>query len=371
MSKKYKINRKFMFEGKPIYIHANTEREYIEKKTRKMIELESGSKRLNSAKILVHEWAEDCFDQYKTDVKPITLESQKGKVRKWVLPEIGNMRVKDVEQYHIQKILNNMQGKGQNTIDKVYQLTRFIFEKAKQNHIINENPCDYVTRPKGTQRKGRPATKQEIEHVLKVAEEEPQFTFYLFMLFCGLRPSEVANLKGADIKIVQGEHILHVEGTKTSTAVRDIPIPSYLYERIPETKPFDYIFTNNEGRPLTRGNRERLCRAFKRALNISMGCKVYRNELVPPYPLAPDFKPYCLRHSYCSNLYEDGVDIRTTQIYMGHKNFDVTAEVYTHMSETKMIETAKTIEKISRKVVEKVAPEVAPQPQPVAIADFM
>ena len=49
-------------------------------------------------------------------------------------------------------------------------------------------------------------------------------------------------------------------------------------------------------------NKNKLWQACKREMNISMGCKVYRNALVPPYPLADDIVPYCLRHTYCTDL---------------------------------------------------------------------
>lgn len=368
MSKlKYPYRETFTFEGKRYDVTAYSKRELAEKIALRKRELEEGAKRLIGSSLLFKEWAELCFDQYKTNVAPITLESQKGKINKWVIPELGNMRVKDVKQLHIQKIMNSMQGKASDTIRKVYQLTNFIFDKAVQNNIIKDNPCKYVTLPKGHKQTRRAITDMEYRFVLKVAEEDERFVFYLFMLFCGCRPSEVANLRGMDVKKIDGMNILHIEGTKTKNAVRDVPIPDYLMERIPRTKPFDYIFTNQNGKPLTRGNRERLCRAFKRALNIAMGCRVYRNELVPPYPLAPDFVPYCLRHTYCTNLQKQQIDIRTAQYLMGHADISMTANIYTHMTDETLVEVAKKIKNNGQNV----GTDVGTEPKPIAIANFV
>lgn len=41
---------------------------------------------------------------------------------------------------------------------------------------------------------------------------------------------------------------------------------------------------------------------LRREMNIALGCRVYRNELLSPFPLAEDFVPYCLRHTYCTDL---------------------------------------------------------------------
>lgn len=368
---KYKYRESFMFEGKRYDIKANSKRELAEKVAMKKHKLKSGSKVLRGSSILVKEWADTCFEQYKTNVAPITLESQKGKVNKWVIPEIGNMRVKDVKELHVQKIMNNMQGKAQDTIRKVYQLTNFIFDKAIQNNIIKDNPCKYVTIPKGGKANRRAITDSEYHYVLQVAENDKRFVFYLFMLFCGCRPSEVANLRGMDVKQINGKNILHIEGTKTANAVRDVPIPDYLMERIPDAEPFDYLFTNNNGKPLTRGNRERLCRAFKRALNIAMGCKVYRNELIPPYPLAPDFVPYCLRHTYCTNLQKQDVDIRTAQYLMGHADISMTANIYTHMTEETLMDVAEKLKDNGKKTARNVETDVETNPKPIEIARFV
>ena len=72
---------------------------------------------------------------------------------------------------------------------------------------------------------------------------------------------------------------------------------------------------------------------IKRLMNIEMGCKVFRNELIPPFPLADDFKMYTLRHTYCTDLERAGVPINIARQLMGHESIEVTAQIYTHKSE--------------------------------------
>ena len=67
-----------------------------------------------------------------------------------------------------------------------------------------------------------------------------------------------------------------------------------------------------------------------------MGCKVYRNQLQPPFPLAEDFVPYCLRHTFCTNLAKANVDIRTAQRLMGHSNIQMTVNIYTHVDNSQI-----------------------------------
>ncbi len=74
-----------------------------------------------------------------------------------------------------------------------------------------------------------------------------------------------------------------------------------------------------------------------------MGCEVYRNELIPPLPLAPDFVPYMFRHTYCTDLQKKGIDIRTAQKLMGHSSISITAEIYTHVDTKEIVKAGKIL----------------------------
>ena len=82
---------------------------------------------------------------------------------------------------------------------------------------------------------------------------------------------------------------------------------------------------------------------FKRKINIAMGCAVYRNKLIPPYPLADDIVQYCLRHTYCTNLAKKGIDIRTAQKLMGHTDIRMTANIYTHIDMSDLEKAARIL----------------------------
>lgn len=43
------------------------------------------------------------------------------------------------------------------------------------------------------------------------------------------------------------------------------------------------------------------------------------------------FTPHMFRHTYATNLYYAGVDIKTAQYYLGHSNLSVTLDIYTHL----------------------------------------
>ncbi|MBO4725580.1 MAG: tyrosine-type recombinase/integrase, partial [Firmicutes bacterium] len=139
--------------------------------------------------------------------------------------------------------------------------------------------------------------------------------------------------------------VIHVPGTKTSNAERDVPIPLQLLPKIPRKGPFEYIFLSEQGHPLNPSISARWWRSFKNNMNIEMGCKVYRNKVMPPYAVAPDLTPYCFRHTFCTDLQAAGVPINVAKELMGHSDISLTARIYTHHSEEAFKNAANLINK--------------------------
>ena len=64
---------------------------------------------------------------------------------------------------------------------------------------------------------------------------------------------------------------------------------------------------------------------------------MYRDQLIPPYPLAPYLVPYCLRHEYCTELARKDIDLRAAQKLMGHADVKLTANIYTNLDNSAVI----------------------------------
>ena len=46
----------------------------------------------------------------------------------------------------------------------------------------------------------------------------------------------------------------------------------------------------------------------------------------------PRITPHVLRHTFCTNVQQAGLDVKSLQYLMGHSNASVTLDVYTHSS---------------------------------------
>lgn len=164
------------------------------------------------------------------------------------------------------------------------------------------------------------------------------------MLLCGCRPSEARELKGSDLKLVDSTPLLHIRGTKTDNADRTVPVPDFLFNKY-HSNTDKYLFLSPQDKVKYNATTYRgLCKRLYKAMNISMGVELYRGALVEPLRLSSSFQPYCLRHTYCTDLQKKGIDIRTAQVLMGHSDIKLTANIYTHVDTEEIIKAAKTLQ---------------------------
>lgn len=321
----------FTFRGKRYYVKAKTEREAIEKLALKKRDLERGDY-LNPRSVTVESWAMEAIETYKIRQSPITRQKYLEKLRPNILRHIGTMKLKDITPFRCQQLLNLQMGKSKSTISTTYQQLQFIFRMAKINGLIAQDPTENLVKPDGTYHPRRALTVSEERYFLKVLPNHHYALYFALMYYAGCRPSEAVSAEGRDIQTKEGALYLHIRGTKTRNADRLIPIVPQLLQLLPRN-PATYkkLCLNERGCEINIENRRRAWRSLCRSINIEMGCRVYRNKLIPPFPFAADLSAYSLRHTFCTNLQKRGVDIRTAQYLMGHADIQMTANIYTHV----------------------------------------
>lgn len=342
MPKEYKFRKTFTFDGKRYAVYADTEKELYKKLYDKQRALEEGKVTV-SGNMLVSKWAEIAIDSYKRNLNDKGKEDMLLRVNKHILSKIGNMTVKSIKPIQCQAIMNNLEGYSWSSVQKVYQDLQFIFRTALQNHIILENPAKDIVRPDAVKGHRQAISKHERAAFLKAVEDTDKFRVFELMLFCGCRPAEAIKCQGSDLKIKDGVALLHIRGTKTKNSDRTVPMPDELYQKVKTAAPFKPLAPNRDGRFHSESSYNRCSNDLKRQMNIVMGCRTYRNALIPPYPLRESFVPYELRHTYCTDLAKRGIDIRVAQKLMGHSSISITADIYTHVQDEQILDNAAQI----------------------------
>ena len=342
------MRKSFTYDGRRYYFRAKDETDYEVKKALKLKELEEN--KIIESNMLVRDWASEWLRTYKSgSCNDKTYKDYERRLNAYILPEIGHIRLKDVKPVHLQRVMQNIRSMSQSRIDKIYQCLNQVFETAEQNDLIAKSPARGLQKPKGYSGSHRAITDAERAAILEVARTHKHGLWVKLMLFCGLRTGETARVKVCHFDFEK--KLLYVDGTKTENARRMVPVPDEILEEVKALKkePFDYLFTNETGRPIQPHNRGRMWKSFKKALHVQMGGRLYKDAIVPPCLVAEDLVPYCLRHTFCTDLQDAGVSINVARDLMGHSDISLTAKIYTHTTD-RAIEGAAALLKEYRKV---------------------
>jgi integrase len=330
------------FEGKRYKARGKTEREAYQKLAA-MIEAAKRGEGTTSGNMTVNAWYKQWMETYKEpkDMTGKSLGMYDEKYNKYIKPRIGSMKLKDVKDVHLQKILNEQAGMSESHVKKVRSVLQQMFKRARQSRLIVYDPAELLELPKYTKGTRRSLTEEERKVVLKVAETHRGGLLILTLLYTGMRPAEAVALSWDDVDLDKKEiHVRaakesgthnKIKAPKTEAGTRVIPIHSKLLPlltKAPRSK-CGRVFVNEAGNPHNENSLRRLWENFKREMDIAMGAKLYRSEIVESV-LAPDLVLYCLRHTFCTDLQNAGVPLNVAKDLMGHADIQTTANIYTH-----------------------------------------
>ena len=201
----------------------------------------------------------------------------------------------------------------------------------------------------------------ELLKILKTIEgthlELPTF----FSVYYGLRRGEAAGLLWSNIdfenkKIVIGNTLIEGEkrelinrkSLKTKSSYRTL-------ELIPEVEKFLLE---------VKARQEQNKKFFKNSYNYKYSdniCVKENGELIKLGYITERFKKitrkmgyedihfHCLRHSFATNMYDAGMDMKDLQKWLGHSVLSTTMDLYVHFLEKRIKESAKILENAMRK----------------------
>ncbi|MDR0490465.1 MAG: site-specific integrase [Oscillospiraceae bacterium] len=337
------------YEGKKLIGSGKSQKEALKALAKKVEDAKNGKTMLNS-NTTVKSWAETWLDTYvkHTDLTNMSYKNIEYKVKKAVVSNIGSMKLKDVREVHLQNILNDQEGMSSSHVTKLRQYMKRMFGKAVKSRLIPYNPADDLELPKAKDNPRRSITPIEREAILEVAKTHEGGLWIKMMLYCGHRPGETIPLRWWDIDLKKKTiniHLAYESGSKgvfkepkSEAGYRTVPIPDHLIPDFEAAKgrPEEFVFTQrrpeNKGKPHTASSLGSLWKSFKRELDIQLGAKVYRNQIVES-KVADDLVPYLMRHTFCTDLELAGVPINVAKYLMGHADISTTGNIYTHKSD--------------------------------------
>lgn len=271
----------------------------------------------------------------------------------YLIPEFGNLNVKDITPLHIQKFTNKLSAKLKaTTIHGIISCLNKTFKFAIKWGYLEKNPCQYVEKPVHYNSNNELMSLDNIEKLVDyyINKETNLLHRAAFCLAigCGLRNAEIRALTINDIdfenKIINvdkqvgkvrdsnGKIIKNVDtSTKTYSSKRKIYAPQFVLDAvkdhidnmpyIPISKKIFWSHITNA--PLTK---ECLSIRFKRIL---LELKL------------PEIRFHDLRHLQATILIQSGVNAKAVSKRMGHSKVNVTLNTY-----------ASTIDAVDQKIAD-------------------
>ncbi|MDR0917289.1 MAG: site-specific integrase [Oscillospiraceae bacterium] len=334
----------FYFEGKRYESKGKTAKEAHAKAAKKKLDLEQG-KATSGGNMSMENWAWQWLETFKANaIGEGHYRNYSSLIRSIIVPAIGNKRLNAVTAVELQRLVNSKTGYSKSHLMKLRQALKSMFHKAYRLRMITYDPAEDIDLPKAEDGTHRSITQKERADILALSETHRAGLWVMTLLYCGLRPSETRALDWDHIdferKVIHIGYAMKaatktIDEPKTKAGVRDVPIPRVLVERLLAARgnSGDPVFTQvKTGRRHTIASMYGLWNNFKRELDISIGAKLYRNQIIES-KVASDLVAYCLRHTYGTDLQEAGVPLNVAKYLMGHSDISVTANVYTHTTE--------------------------------------
>ncbi len=201
---------------------------------------------------------------------------------------------------------------------------RGIFKWACTNEIITTNPALTLEQPKIPQKLPKVISVAEIEEILGQDLSKAQIVTVELLYGCGLRVSELVNLKINDFDL-NGKFLkctgkgskdrIVPLGTKAINAIKTY-LPEREFYLQKNNKKSSKLLINEHGKEATRQEIYTFIH--------NQGKKLHKT-----------ISPHTLRHSFATHLLENGADLRVVQELLGHSNVSTT-QLYTHISKKRL-----------------------------------
>lgn len=347
-------------EGKQISVYGATRKECVKKADELKLKLGKGLD-ISSQRDTFEEWLAKWEKIKSPTVSSGRMDCYKSAAKNY-LQNLMQMEIGKIRYADVQSVFSGLE-LSKSRMGDIRAVLNGVFDLAITSRVIDSNPCQAVKLPKteivGRQRDALTSEEREQVETFEHRAKLPA----MIMMYAGLRPEEMIPLLWSDIDLKKrkititksverkGNEYALKSGSKTKASVRIIPITERLKSYLSTEKEKAtslLVFPGKDGKIVTVTAWRRLWESWLSEFNYRYGdfskcMKVSHDENGHPkqkrrapkkLPLVVRrITPYWFRHTYCTLLYQAGVDAREAMAIMGHTRIETTLGIYTHLDQ--------------------------------------
>jgi len=321
-----------------------------EAKLNELLAQYSDSTFIEPTKTLLCDFISDWVKASKCNLQVTTYDNYVHMLNKHIYPyfkdlgiTVHQLKPNDIQRYYTTKIDG---GLSPNTLIKHHGIMRTALQSAVKQGIIKENVADLVDKPKKQRYISEYYNRDEINQLFSVVKGTPIETPVLLTSYFGLRRSEalglmwncvdfVNNTISIKHKVVRAKingklKFLQTDDLKTLSSYRTLPLESQIADYLIRLKNKQEEQQHSLGDGYIQDFKEYIC------------VNEIGDLLKPDYVSAKFGKVigraglkhirfHDLRHSCASLLLALGYNMKDIQEWLGHSNFQTTANIYAHV----------------------------------------
>lgn len=266
--------------------------------------------------------------------------------------QIYSIRTSDVKLWFMKL---QQDGRGYSTLTSIRGVLKPAFQMAYEEDILPKNPFDFQLSGvivNTSQKRIAMTPEQQSTFMEFIRTDRTYHKYYdefIVLLETGLRVSEFCGLTMKDLDfearkicvdhqlLRDGNGIYHIEKTKTESGCRYIPMTDNVYNSLRNilamrVRPKVEWFVDGYSKFILLDKNSNPKVALHIENEMRWALKKY-HKIHPDNPL-PHITPHVFRHTFCTNMANAGMDIKSLQYLMGHSDASITMNVYSHSSYT-------------------------------------
>ena len=296
---------------------------------------------LSGAQTSVADYLSEWLVLIESSVRPKTIYQYTNIVRLHIKPDLGALKMKDLQPRQIQALYSKKLESGLNprTVVLIHAVLRRALDQAVKSGMIGINPALAIVRPKFKRKEMKTLTDSQVRTLISLVEGSRFEALFWLAVTTGLRQGELLGLKWADVdwagrRLGIQRQLQRVRGglvfsePKTAAGRRVIALGVASIEKLRKHQKFllnerteagsswqddDMVFPSSIGTPMDPSN---VYHHLKKLLKKSG---------------LPDFRFHDLRHTAATLMLQQGTHPKVVQERLGHSDISLTLNTYSHV----------------------------------------